>query len=529
MTRPVTATSVPHLPERLQTALAQLRSGAQIPAAQGPAALSGAIVAEAAQRLRQSSELAPTSGDRRAAIETLHPLATSWCREHIRAMVAALGTGQFAGDALARTLADALSEATYLERLSHLAVESALVNPGAPPLQISPVADTRHAERLLTNSPTVAVLFDYPLAITHELYPLWTDAFVFGQSGVDGEPPLEVIGVHASWLDVDCRARRAITYLPDEDLFVEAPCHPPHAFAAGLLLAQSPSCHRFLAQRLREARIPHANDWTAAAVADDKWECYRRWRRAGVRTPPTCLLERTVGAAAAEQIRRFTGSRKAEADALPGGWIIQPRHGTEGKGVCWVTSDAGIGELVEAWEEISPTDDAILRDAVGQVCLGPADGEEGIRNFDLRLHVVGDGGCYTCESGYLLVAPVSRSPVSSSPSSGGSMLSWTRLLEGELVAGGERGDAAGLVWGSGELESARTAATAAAAAIGSLALCGIDVKFDWHQGALAPTVLDLNPRPAGLMHSDLLTTDGSHREAGIAGGLWRHLRRLTAG
>ena len=72
-------------------------------------------------------------------------------------------------------------------------------------------------------------------------------------------------------------------------------------------------------------------------------------------------------------------------------------------------------------------------------------------------------------------------------------------------------------------------ATAAAAAIGSLALCGIDVKFDWHQGALAPTVLDLNPRPAGLMHSDLLTTDGSHREAGIASGLWRHLRRLTAG
>ena len=143
--------------------------------------------------------------------------------------------------------------------------------------------------------------------------------------------------------------------------------------------------------------------------------------------------------------------------------------------------------------------------------------------------MAGDGGCCPCESGYLLVAPVSRSPVASSPSSGGSMLSWTRLLEGAFDAGGERGDAAGLVWGSGELESARTAATAAAAAIGALALCGIDVKFDWHQGALAPTVLDINPRPAGLMHSDLLLTDSSHREAGLAGGLWRHLSSLTAG
>lgn len=538
MTRPVTAPAKPPLPDRLQVAVAELRSGVL-----SPAALSQAVAAEVAERLRQSAALAPTRGDRRAAIETLHPLATSWCREHIRSLVAALGQGQFAP-----AVAVALADATYLERVSHLAVESALVNPAAPPLQISPVVDTRHAERLLDNSPTVAVLFDYPLAITHELYPLWTDAFVFGQAAAE-TPPLEVIGVHASWLDADCRARRAIAYLPAEEIFVEAPCVPPHPFAAGLLLAQSASCHRALSERLREAQVPHVNEWAVAAVADDKWECYRRWRRAGVPTPPTCLLSRADAAASTvekiryftraagvvdtaatvEQIRRFTEPGLADDDAFPGGWIIQPRHGTEGRGVSWVSPADGVGRLVEAWQGISRTDDAILRAAVGGVCLGPAGGEEGIRSFDLRLHVAGDGRHLTCESGYLLVAPPGGSPVPSSPSSGGSVLSWARLLEGDLVAGG-RPAAGDLVWGPGELESARTAATAAATAVGGvLALCGVDLKFDWHRGSgVAPTVLDLNPRPAGLVHSDLLAAEGSRREAGIARGLWRRLGQLAA-
>jgi hypothetical protein len=521
------------LPHQVRAALAQLRSGAS-----NPAALSRAIAAEVAQRLRQSAELVRSPIDRRTAIETLYPLATSWCREYIRAVVADLGQAQSGPDLgqsqssapLEPTLGDALADATYLERLSHLAIEDVLVNPAAPPLQISPVGDRRHVERLLTSSPTVAVIFDYPLAITHELYPLWTDAFVFGQSAPDGEPSLEVIGVHASWLDADCRARRAITYLPDEDLFVEAPCHHPHVFGAALLLAQSSSCHRALAHRLREARIPHANDWDTAAVADDKWECYLRWRRAGVRTPPTCLLERDLGATdASDRIRRFTGSRAADVKALPGGWVIQPRHGTESRGVRWVSGDTGIGDLLTAWEEISPTDDAILRDAVGRVCLSPAEGEDGPRCFDLRLHVSGEGRCYTCESGYLMVAPAG-SPISTSPSSGGSILSWTRLLAQDLIAGGERTDAPDrLAMGSAELECARRAATAAAGAVGSLALCGIDLKFDWYQGSLVPTILDLNPRPAGLLHSDLLVTDGSQPEAGIARGLWRRLRRLATG
>ena len=521
------------LPDQVRAALAQLRSGAS-----NPAALSRAIAAEVAQRLRQSAELVRSPIDRRTAIETLYPLATSWCREYIRAVVADLGQAQSGPDLgqsqssapLEPTLGDALADATYLERLSHLAIEDVLVNPAAPPLQISPVGDRRHVERLLTSSPTVAVIFDYPLAITHELYPLWTDAFVFGQSAPDGEPPLEVIGVHASWLDADCRARRAITYLPDEDLFVEAPCHHPHVFGAALLLAQSSSCHRALAHRLREARIPYANDWDAAAVADDKWECYLRWCRAGVRTPPTCLLERDIGTTAAiDRIHRFTGSRATDVDALPGEWVIQPRHGTEGQGVSWVSGATYIGDLLTAWEEISSTDDAILRDAVGRIYLGPAEGEAEARSFDLRLHVSGDGRCHTCESGYLMVAPTG-SPISSSPSAGGNILPWTRLLEEDMVASGEPADASGRrAMGFAELECARNAATAAAAAVGPLALCGIDLKFDWHQGSMVPTILDLNPRPAGLMHADLLTTDGCHTEAGIAGGLWRHLKRLATG
>jgi predicted ATP-grasp superfamily ATP-dependent carboligase len=100
---------------------------------------------------------------------------------------------------------------------------------------------------------------------------------------------------------------------------------------------------------------------------------------------------------------------------------------------------------------------------------------------------------------------------------GGTIAPVSRLDEGELVVAG--GTVARLSWQPQHLEQVRDLAVRAVQAVGPLALAGVDIKLDLREGTLAPTVLDLNPRPAGLLHANLLTTG----EPGLGAGLWRLL------
>ena len=446
--------------------------------------------------------------DRQAILERILPLASAWSRRQIPDLLAALRS---AGIPLSADCPlSAFSQPPYSERVLHLALERLLVNPAAPPLLVSPVCEPTFADHL-QDRPVVAVLFDYPLAITHELYPLWTDACVFSLNAPVATPSFELVGVHTSWLDADCRARRAILFDADLDLFLEGPLSAPLPLSAALLLCQSRETHRTLATRLADAAIPHVNPYPGVAeLADDKWRCFVRWAESGVATPPTCLLSREESRESALQaIGDFAGQHRGS------GWVIQPRHGTEGAQVNWVEEGAMAPErLLGIWREIAAEDDAILRPRVGLVHLPSADGP---LPFDLRLHVAFDGTRYQAESGYLLVAPAADAPITSI-ARGGQIRSFSCLNDANLV-NAATSPLAAVSWRNEDFAAVEELAIRSVRAFGDLELAGVDIKLDFHAGRLAPSLLDLNPRPAGLLHANLFASG----EAGIASGLWRRI------
>ena len=450
--------------------------------------------------------------DRSATIARLLHTAESWRTAHFGEQLSILDS---AGLLPSNLPLSNFAEETYVERIVHLALEHALVNPAAPPLLISPVPDVE-GTRDLSGSAIVAVLFDHPLAITHELYPLWTDAYVFSCSAPAGTAPLlQLVGVHNSWLDAQGCARRAILFHPDLDLFIEPPLQRPLPLSSALLLCQSPESHRTLSALLETESVPHVSPYAPAAIADDKWSCFERWQQAGVPTPPTCLLDRGQTTDSARQLIRSFADRCGEEGKH--GWVVQPRHGTEGTQVTWTERTANAADvIVDSWRKIAAGDDAILRPRIGLVGL-PSEGD--LHPFDLRLHVSFDGTDYSVESGYLQIAPAANEPISSI-SRGGQIQSISELSADRLV---HLGDDRTLPWNPTDLARSVSTAIQAVRAIGALGLAGVDIKIDCRKGVLQPTVLDLNPRPAGLLHANLLA-DG---EAGIGPSLWRHLIAMS--
>jgi len=90
-----------------------------------------------------------------------------------------------------------------------------------------------------------------------------------------------------------------------------------------------------------------------------------------------------------------------------------------------------------------------------------------------------------------------------------------------LAAAG--GGARASAWSPALLATATGRAEAAVAALGPLAVAGVDLKLDATPLGLDWAVLDVNPRPAGLLHAGLLETG----EPGVGAALWRGLLQLA--
>ena len=407
-----------------------------------------------------------------------------------------------------------LTNDLYLERLSHLALEHLLVQRAAPPLLHFPHPD-QAAERTGRSGTVVAVLFDFPLAITHELFPLWTDAFAFAQeTGI----PVEVVGIHISWLNGDLRATRSITFDARLDAFLEAPTEDPLNFQGAVLVNQSSETHADLSHRLRNAGIPHVNPSSLAALADDKWACYLRWKEARIPTPETVLLAADCPSAIMEEkVLRLVTPDPAQ-DCQQHEWVVQPRRGTEGRGVFLIQNgETALPLVLEAWQEIGSSDDAIFRPRVGNV-EWRKDASEGWHPLELRLHVTWNGDTYAAESGYVV-----RSRFDETPGDGPS----PRVGDlGELELTSNRPPLRQHIrLGEHDLRQIGQVAVDAIHTLGRMPLAGVDLALTCGAAGIQAVVLDVNPRPAGLMRSDLFADPAA---AGIGHGLWRFLTASRA-
>jgi hypothetical protein len=263
--------------------------------------------------------------------------------------------------------------------------------------------------------------------------------------------------------------------------------------------------------------VPHLNPYFLAATADDKWSCWARWSDRDVRTPPTSLLSRQASAGETRAAVSAFVSEEQRRGRWRQGWVVQPRYGTEGDQVTWAEPGPAMTDaLVQAWQSIADSDDAILRPRVGVVCLGS---DAGPLPFDLRVHVSCDGSAYAAESGYLLVATSAAAPITS-VARGGQAQPLSRLEEAGLVLA----DGTPVPWTPEDLWRVLDLAVHSVQAVGPLGFAGVDVKLDLCRGRLEPSVLDLNPRPSGLLHADLF----ANRQAGLSPGLWRRVGSLLA-
>ena len=403
--------------------------------------------------------------------------------------------------AIRRRVITALQEDhIYAERIIDLAVSDLVSEPMAPEVCISidawdglPEDGSRWIH---------AIVFHAAPLVTHEIYPLATDALVHDARRAG--PYFRVLGVHGDWI-VEGRASRVLFFDAHRDRFLEASLtNPVHLDSAHLLALGERQIerHRCWASSL-DCRL--LNPWPASAAADDKEGLRRRWQAAGLEVPEGVLLAPGDRASAHAFLDSATEI------------VIKPNTGTEGDRVLYLRRDVADAaerldvQLTACWEW-----GAVL---VERRCdgVGWRDPDTGrIHSLALRLHVAHDGNRCVAESGYAQVGVDPDHPASRG--AGGTMLPIATVLT-SLV---RRTDGGSVEFDEKDLDRLRQMAETAADTDDAVALAGIDIVLDTDgAGGATPVLLELNPRPAGLAHARFLPGAGEGRgEAGVSLCMW---------
>ena len=399
--------------------------------------------------------------------------------------------------------------ATLLQRSAQLALEDLGGERVAPEMRIVPLPlSQEELATLLPGRYVHGLIFGEALHVANELFPLMLDAYAHDLSRC-GTIVTNVVAVHLDWLDENGDARRVLLYEAGREVLRELPLTVACSLDSVQFLylgAQEQERHRELSRRFADRR--QVNPFTPAELADDKQTCFERLQAAGVPTPRTASLPAEMSPEALAQCLHSAGFPTTCH------LVAQPRHGTEGEGVTPLHVDvhesaslaAAAGSLKALTADFGML---VVREYVPGLRFGNGNGNDSCA-ADLRLNVTWDGESFAAESGYLQVAADPKT-LASSVGRGGRIVAFSR------------GALAGLGIGEEELLIAQHAACNAASALTTdgtrLSLVGVDLRVQRSNDGLRAVVLDLNPRPAGLSYSELITT----REPGVSLGLWRSL------
>lgn len=393
-------------------------------------------------------------------------------------------------------------------RIIDLAVDAMLSERLCPELRLADAA------RDVPQGPVHALVFSAFPHVANELYPLMIDAYV---AGLESGTPVQVMGVHESWL-AGGAIRRAILFSEESLGLIEADLHDPvmprTAQALALNLAEEQACHARIEQAL--ADIPLLNPSAGARRLDDKAETAAIWQRAGLPTPAFLLLDEPTDAR--EALEHFAVEH---GPAL----VVKPADGTEGRGVELVDFSI-MGGRERAFRTLADINPSRVIVAVQHGSLRYA-GPDGPVRCTVRLNVCWDGAHAWTESGY---AQVATAPTGiASAGRGGRLVTltelWTHLCHP---------DGTPYTPTSGNWRRLLDAAIAGVEALGCdlgaemPALIGIDVLLDEDDDVLKPILLEANPRPAGLSHSRLFTSAGPDNDPGVSLRLWKVVKQLGA-
>jgi len=424
----------------------------------------------------------------------------------------------------------------YLGRVAQLAVEQFTSERLAPELCIAPKPLSPSETPAAPPAPVdLAVLFTSFPNFSNELYPLVIDA-LDSSCTRPGEPGVNVLGVHTKWWRDDGAICRGIFLRRTDHVLIESDLAEPNIPAAILSLCMSAGDHAGVSEKAARLRIEEINRYTPfAQTADDKFECFRRWSEAGVPTPPVLLVPAgTPARKAVDMLRRSiedwdAGGRTTDI-------VVQPNHGTEGRNVACFPDASDSKPILDHIADIFEDDDAIVRPLIAGLLFGgegydatgafrtndSPSGEMRPRACDLRLNVTCDGNEWRAESGYLQVAGRPGDPISSIER-GGCIVSFSRGALDHLLAPSGEGYVGSDI-SQDSTERIRDIAVRAAGALGESGLVGIDLRLlppSCPSGEIGAVVLDANPRPAGLSHSEFLPEPGAPPEPGVSRGMWK--------
>ena len=403
----------------------------------------------------------------------------------------------------------------YRRRMTFLVWEQLLGQRSAPELRVCPsILPAAKYRRVVSEKPVVLVVFEAFPNIMNECFPLFVDACVYNLETF-GEPQWQVCASHIAWLDEQCRPTRAAFYDPAGYALIETDCDPPLSVCAILVLCASPTAHREVSEAATRRGILQLNPYRhAAETADSKIACYDLWKHAAVPTPRTVLIPAQSSPAMVQSILREFRENSRKHSLL---CAVQPDSGTEGRSVnSLILEPERDSDAISMVRRILTEDDAIVREWVGNVRFHAAGDMTG-HVCDLRLNVSFDGQRHRAESGYLQVAGDEQSMVSSA-SRGGTIRKFSRgAMESLYGPEGRK-----IEWDADRLTRICGIAESAAKTFPDLALVGVDLKLELSTSEkLDAQVLDANPRPAGLTHSEFIPQPGKKAEPGVTRHLWR--------
>jgi hypothetical protein len=411
----------------------------------------------------------------------------------------------------------------YTRRIAQLAVEQFTSERLAPELRIAAeLSSPDDIDAALPGTVNFVVLFDTFTNFTNELYPLIIDALE-SDAAARGKPVINVLGVQADWWNDNGEIFRAIFLQQRDHTLMESGLEKPLRPGVALFLCMDRVRHRELSQKANSLGICEINPWEPAArIADDKFECFRRWSAAGVPTPPAILFPRSTPR---PEWEKSLEEKKREWGKDGAGIIVQPNRGTEGRGAEYFPPGATIGPVLEHAVRLSRDDDVLIRKEIRGLRFLPGEGAEPVP-FDLRINVTWDGASWYAESGYLQTAGNPSDPITSA-GRGGRIVMFSRDPFNRLVAWEAEGYRP-IPLAAKDDEYIRAVATRAALAAGETGLIGIDLRLVTTPGgqdrSVDVFVLDANPRPAGLSHSEFLPGAGRNPEPGVSRRLWHLVR-----
>ncbi|HNT35539.1 MAG TPA: hypothetical protein PKH07_11130, partial [bacterium] len=375
-----------------------------------------------------------------------------------------------------------LSREEYLRRVAQQALETLEGTSVCPSLLIEPTA-CQLSEANPRNLPVHAVLFEWFPHFTNEFYSLAVDAF---SSDLDhsGKPRRLVVAAHESWLTEDGRWRRGLWWTGlEDDLLIESDIEPSLSPLCVQTICAPPEAHSRIHDWCVRHSISQVNPYPISAVADDKYECFLRWKESGVPTPETRLIQR--------------GTPKQKTESLLAEWIsqtardnpdccrdtalfIQPNLGTEGRDVCVYTVPSGFQDAVQRITAMAVTEPVIVRPSCGNIYWRD-DSSGAIISCVLRVNVGFDGTEHRAESGYLQVASSPGESVVSA-GRGGHVVEFRKgALESLVTAEGKS-----VVLDAESIRTLKMIAANAAQTIGGVGLFGVDLRLEVTASPQAP-------------------------------------------